>query len=214
MAQTKRKSASTASSSKKPQTKSKASSAKRNGDGAARKIDAIALLKQDHREVEEWFAQFEKSRSEDKKEKLAQKICMALTVHATIEEEIFYPAFLEATDETDIHHEAEVEHDGAKKLIAQIQSSGPSDEYFDARVTVLSEMIKHHVKEEEKRDGMFSKAKQAEMDLKALGEQLQSRKKELMSDPESVARMAREAGTAAMMNGRKADRQPEATRGA
>src|SRR5690606_41507312 len=127
MAQTKRKSASTASSSKKSQTKSKASSAKRNGNGAARKMDAIALLKQDHREVEEWFARFEKSRAEDKKEKLAQKICMALTVHAMIEEEIFYPAFLEAADETDTHHEADVEHDGARELIAQMQSTGPSD---------------------------------------------------------------------------------------
>lgn len=178
-------------------------------------MDAIALLKQDHREVEEWFAQFEKSRSEDKKEKLAQKICMALTVHAMIEEEIFYPAFLEATEETDIHHEAAVEHDGAKKLIAQIQSSGPSDEYFDARVSVLAEMIKHHVKEEEKREGMFGKAKQADMDLKALGEQLQTRKKELMSDTDNLVRMAQEAGTAAMLNGRKADRgQSQAARGA
>src|SRR6185503_18453977 len=81
-------------------------------------MDAISLLKADHREVEGWFAQFEKTRSDDRKLELAGKICAALKMHTTIEEEIFYPAFLEATEETDIHHEAEVEHNGAKKLIA------------------------------------------------------------------------------------------------
>ncbi len=103
-------------------------------------------------------------------------------MHTKIEEEIFYPAFLEATEEEDIHHEAEVEHDGAKNLIAQIEASGPEDDYYDAKVTVLSEMIKHHVKEEEKRDGMFAKARSAGMDLQALGEQLAARKAELMSE--------------------------------
>lgn len=142
--------------------------------------DAVQLLKADHREVETWFGQFEKARSDDKKQELARKICLALTVHAQIEEEIFYPAFLEATRDEDMHHEAEVEHDGAKKLIAEIEASGPEDDYFDARVTVLSEMIKHHVKEEEQRDGMFAKARKAGMDLKGLGEQLQMRKDELM----------------------------------
>jgi hemerythrin superfamily protein len=142
--------------------------------------DAIALLKADHREVEELFEQFEKSRSEDKKARLAQQICQALKVHTQIEEEIFYPAFLEATGNKDIHHEAEVEHDGAKKLIAQIEASGPSDDYFDSRVKVLSEMIKHHVREEEKREGMFAEARDSEMDLDALGMQLQQRKDELM----------------------------------
>jgi hemerythrin superfamily protein len=144
--------------------------------------DAIALLKADHRQVEGWFGQFEKSRSDDRKQELATKICNALRVHTTIEEEIFYPAFLEATEEEDLHHEAEVEHDGAKKLIAEIEASGPGDEYYDAKVTVLSEMIKHHVKEEEQRDGMFAKARQSEMDLQALGERLQARKDELMAD--------------------------------
>jgi hemerythrin superfamily protein len=141
--------------------------------------DAIALLKADHREVEELFEQFEKSRSEDKKAKLAQKICQALKVHAKIEEEIFYPAFLEATGDKDIHHEAQIEHDGAKKLIAQIEGASSSDEYFDSRVKVLSEMIKHHVHEEEKREGMFAEARDSDMDLDALGEQLRARKEEL-----------------------------------
>ena len=142
--------------------------------------DAIALLKADHREVEGYFSEFEKSRSEERKEDLAQKICNALNVHAQIEEEIFYPAFLEATEEEDLHNEAHVEHEGAKRLIADIEASNSEDEYFDARVTVLSEMVKHHVKEEEKRDGMFAKARQSDMDLEALGEQLAARKAELM----------------------------------
>jgi hemerythrin superfamily protein len=155
-----------------------------NGRGRGKSgsaADAIALLKADHREVEGWFEQFEKTRSEERKKELAEKICKALQVHAAIEEEIFYPAFLEATQEEDIHHEAEVEHDGAKKLIAQIEGSGPEEEYYDARVKVLAEMIKHHVNEEEKRDGMFAKARQSEMDLKGLGQQLAARKAELMS---------------------------------
>lgn len=149
--------------------------------------DAIALLKADHRQVEQWFEQFDSTRSSDRKANLAQQICKALEVHAQIEEEIFYPAFLEATDDEDIHHEAEIEHDGAKKLIAEIQSKGPDDEYFDARVSVLSEMIKHHVKEEESRDGMFGKARQSDMDLEALGQQLASRKAQLMGEGDEEA---------------------------
>src|SRR5512143_2743101 len=89
--------------------------------------DAIALLKADHRQVEEWFEQFQSTRSDERKQKLAQQCCQALKVHTQIEAEIFYPAFLEATGEEDIHHEAEVEHDGAKKLIAEIEASGPDD---------------------------------------------------------------------------------------
>ena len=148
---------------------------------AAPAKDAIGLLKADHREVEGWFEQFQKSRSDQKKQDLATKICMALNVHTTIEEEIFYPAFLDATSEQDIHHEAVVEHDGAKKLIAEIEESGPDDEYYDAKLTVLSEMIKHHVREEEKRDGMFAKARKSDMDLEALGARLKERKDQLMS---------------------------------
>src|SRR4051794_9867709 len=99
--------------------------AKQRKRTAAAPMDAIQLLKADHREVENWFEQFQKTRSDTKKADLAQKICMALKVHTQIEEEIFYPAFLAATEEEDIHHEAEVEHNGAKKLIAEIEASGP-----------------------------------------------------------------------------------------
>lgn len=159
--------------------------------------DAIALLKADHRQVEEWFEQFESTRSDDRKKKLAGQICQALEVHTKIEEEIFYPAFLEATEEEDIHHEAAIEHDSAKKLIAEIEGSGPDDDYYDAKVKVLSEMIKHHVKEEEQRDGMFAKARQSDMDLKELGSQLAARKQELMAGAKPMkmaARRSREPG--------------------
>jgi hemerythrin superfamily protein len=148
--------------------------------------DAISLLKADHRQVEEWFSEFEGARNASKKQQLASRICEALTVHTTIEEEVFYPAFLQATEDKDIHHEAVVEHDGAKKLIAQIQSMSPEDDYFDAKVTVLSEMIKHHVKEEEKPGGMFAEAKKSDMDLAALGEELLARKRELQSPSEAA----------------------------
>jgi len=144
--------------------------------------DAVALLKADHKQVAEWFEQFESARSENDKQRLAQQICAALTVHAKIEEENFYPAFLDATGETDLHHEAEIEHQGAKNLIAEIAESSPRDEYFDAKVTVLAELIRHHVNEEEQRDGMFAKAEKSDMDLDALGEQLQSRKEELSDE--------------------------------
>jgi hemerythrin superfamily protein len=154
---------------------------------ASRKKDAVELLKADHRQVETWFKQFQSSRSDERKQALATQICRALKVHTQIEAEIFYPAFLEATEETDIHHEAEVEHDAAKKLIAEIEASGPDDEYFEAKVTVLSEMIKHHVNEEEKREGMFAKAKQSGMDRAALGEQLSARKAELMKGATGAA---------------------------
>ncbi len=146
---------------------------------SAQPRDAIALLKADHRQVEEWFEQLAKSRSDQKKADLAERICQALIVHTTIEEEIFYPAFLEATGDKDLHHEAEIEHAGAKNLIAQIQAASMEDDYFEAKVTVLSEMIKHHVKEEEQRDGMFAKAKASDMDLATLGQQLLQRKTEL-----------------------------------
>jgi hypothetical protein len=151
---------------------------KRRGRGAAAK-DAIALLKADHRQVEGWFRQFKKAKADDRKGKLAGQICNALKVHAKIEEEIFYPAFLEATDDKPLHHEAEVEHESAKKLIAEIERMKPGEEYYDAKVKVLSEMIKHHVKEEEKPGGMFSEARKSDMDLRYLGERLKERKSQL-----------------------------------
>ncbi|HEY2678597.1 MAG TPA: hemerythrin domain-containing protein [Steroidobacteraceae bacterium] len=151
-----------------------------------RRTDAIALLKADHRQVEQWFAKFEKSSSKAEKQQLASRICDALTIHTTIEEEIFYPAFLTATGDTEKHHEAVVEHAGAKKLIAEIRGTAPDEDYFDAKVKVLSEMIKHHVKEEEKSGGLFAEAKQSEMDLRALADQLMARKHELHSQAKAA----------------------------
>ena len=144
----------------------------------AKSQDAVSLLKADHREVEALFEKFGKA-PKGRKAALAKQICQALRVHTTIEEEIFYPAFLEQADDADMHHEAEVEHAAAKSLIAQIEEGDPGDEYFDAKVCVLSEMIKHHVMEEEGAGGMFAEARKAGMDLKALGEQLANRKSDL-----------------------------------
>ena len=155
------------------------SKAKSTRSMAPKSQDAIALLKADHRQVEEWFEQFEKARDDNRKQTLATKICDALKVHTTIEEEIFYPAFLEATEDKDVHHEAEIEHEGAKQLIAKIEASSPDDDYFDSKVKVLSEMIKHHVKEEEQPGGMFAEARKSDMDLDALGAQMALRKAEL-----------------------------------
>lgn len=166
----------------KSKAKSRSQGGRAKSRASQRQNDAIALLKADHREAEKLFEQFEKARDDDRKEMLAKQVCRALTVHALIEEEIFYPAFLAATQDLEIHHEAEVEHEGAKKLIAEIEASGPDDEYFDAKVTVLSEMIKHHVKEEEQPGGMFSEARKADMDLESLGERLAARKAELMDE--------------------------------
>jgi hemerythrin superfamily protein len=151
------------------------------GNGSGRD-DAVALLKSDHREVEKLFGTFESTRSHERKQEIATQICEALKAHTTIEEEIFYPAFLEATQDTEIHHEAEVEHAGAKHLISEIESAGPDDDHFEARVTVLQEMIRHHVKEEEQRGGMFSKAQSSDMDLAELGRQMRDRKLELLGD--------------------------------
>jgi hypothetical protein len=143
--------------------------------------DAIALLKADHRKVEGLFEQFEKAKDNASKLKLAQEICTELTVHATIEEEIFYPACEEAVEE-DLGHQAYVEHDGAKVLIAEIAQSNPKDEFYNAKVMVLSEMIKHHVKEEEKPgEGFFAQAREGKVDIVALGSRLKERKEQLLA---------------------------------
>lgn len=141
---------------------------------------AIKLLKADHDEVAALFEQFETARSDKKKKQIADRVCMALTVHAKIEEEIFYPA-CKGEVEDDLLDEAEVEHAGAKALIAQIEAGSPADKLWEARVTVLSEYIKHHVKEEEEPGGLFAQAKKAGLDMKMLGARLAVRKAELMT---------------------------------
>ena len=142
--------------------------------------DALTLLKEDHRAVEKLFKEFENAKGDGRKEKLARQICFELTVHTTIEEEIFYPACKGKIDEDKLK-EAYVEHDAAKLLIAEIEAgNGQDDDFFDAKVQVLGEQIDHHVKEEE--DELFPEVRKADIDTKALGEQLAARKQELMKD--------------------------------
>ena len=149
--------------------------------------DAVALLKADHREVEQLFSKYGKAGGEGRKKRLAEEICKELTIHAMIEEEIFYPACEGKVDE-DLLKEAYVEHDGAKILIAQIEAGGPDDEFYDAKMKVLQEQIEHHVEEEEKRlEGLFSQARKAGLDMDALGRQLAARKKKLLAKADAGA---------------------------
>jgi hemerythrin superfamily protein len=160
----------------------------RRAEQLTKPTSAVALLRADHREVEALFKEFKRADTATDKHAIAQRICAALTVHARIEEEVFYPAFIAATGEQAIHDEAVVEHDGAKKLIAEIEGSAPRDALYDAKVNVLSEMVKHHVKEEERFGGMFFKARLAKMDLAAVGALLQARKQAITREPTATRR--------------------------
>ena len=145
-------------------------------------MDAIAMLKADHRKVEDIFEQFEKATSKAKKQQLAEQACLELKVHTVIEEEIFYPACRGKIEE-DLLNEAYVEHDGAKQLINEIEAGGPEEDFYDAKVKVLSEMIEHHVKEEEMRsEGMFSQARDAGLDMDLLADQMRARKATAMEE--------------------------------
>jgi len=145
--------------------------------------DAIALLKADHRKVEHLFAQFEKAKEQSRKKTLADQICLELSVHTKIEEDVFYPACREDGVDGDLINEAYVEHDGAKVLVREIEKGEPGEDYYNSQVKVLSEMIKHHVKEEEKKQGnMFAKAKKAGVDTDALGRKMADEKKKLTAD--------------------------------
>jgi hypothetical protein len=141
---------------------------------------AVKLLKQDHREVEGWFDEYEQLDEDREKLDLFNKIALALKVHTRIEEEIFY-AEERGEVEDDMLDEAQVEHDGAKKMIAEIEAMKPGDDLYDAKVKVLGEYIKHHVKEEEQPGGIFAQAKRGDPDLDTMGERLKARKAELMA---------------------------------
>ena len=161
-------------------TSSRARSGRRRRTGSRDPL-AVRLLKKDHREVEGWFDEYEQLEEDAEKLELFKKIALALKVHTTIEEEIFYPE--ERGDvEEDMLDEAYVEHDGAKKLIAEIEGMRPGDEFYDAKVKVLGEYIKHHVKEEEQPGGIFAQAKRGDVDLEAMGERLKARKEEIMAE--------------------------------
>lgn len=149
--------------------------------------DAIALLKADHRKVEDLFEQFEKASGKARQQKLAEQICNELKIHTMIEEEIFYPAF-RGKIEDDTLDEAYVEHDGAKVLIRDLLAEGQDDEYYDAKVHVLSEQIEHHVKEEEApTKGIFAQTRKTDLDLVAMRDQLMARKQELMKQADAGA---------------------------
>ena len=147
--------------------------------------DGLQLLAADHRKVEGLFADFEKARGAAAKEKLVKQICTELKIHTQIEEEILYPAIRGKVEE-DALNEAWVEHDSAKTLVNELEAAEPDEAFYDAKVKVLSELIEHHVKEEEKqRDNLFQQTRAAEIDLAALGAQLAARKAELMEQAET-----------------------------
>ncbi len=151
---------------------------------AGMKSDAIEMLTADHRKVEILFKEYdqlvEAEGSYNEKEALAATICAELSVHAQVEEEIFYPAARDILDEEDLVDEAVVEHATAKDLITQLADMSPDDDLYDAKVKVLSELIEHHVEEEE--DEMFPKLKKAKLDTASLGLQMQERKIELIEE--------------------------------
>jgi len=162
----------------------KKAAAKKTPTAREAQSDATALLARDHAEVKKLFKQYDKlaeaEADGEERQALAEQICAMLTVHATVEEEIFYPAARAAEVDSDLLDEAEVEHASAKDLIAQLQEMGPDDELYDAKVKVLGEYIDHHVQEEE--GEMFPKCRKADMDLADLAMQLTERKAELMEE--------------------------------
>ena len=145
----------------------------------AQSKDAVAMLKADHKKVSGLFEQFEKSRAASTKMKVVAQICMELTVHTTLEEEIFYPAVKAALKDHELVPEANVEHAAVKDLIAQVKGVEPDGEVYDARVRVMGEFVKHHVKEEQ--NEMFPKVKKTKLDMIALGERMAERKAELLA---------------------------------
>ncbi len=150
---------------------------------AARSPDALALLRDDHKTVAQMFERYRKTRSPQQKQALCEQICTALTVHAQIEEEIFYPAIEQSIRDRALVPEARVEHDSLKALIAEVQEGRPGDEMFEARMTVMSEYVKHHVREEQ--NEIFPKVKASKLDTAELGLQLEQRKQELMAGQEA-----------------------------
>jgi hemerythrin superfamily protein len=164
-------------SKKKSSRKKSAGSAASPASTRSGGVDAVKLLKADHAKVKELFETFENARTDKQKIKLATTICQELTIHTTVEEEIFYPAAREALEDDDLLDEANVEHQSAKELISQIEAGKPGEDMWEAKVKVLGEYINHHVKEEETE--MFPALRKTDVDLKALGAAIEARKLEL-----------------------------------
>lgn len=164
--------------SAKPNKSSKSSKSSKPAPSSSEPKDAIALLEADHREVEQLFQEFEKTNSDATKREIANAICIALKVHARLEEEIFYPAAFAALADQSLLEEAQVEHASAKDLIAQIEAGAPGEAFYDARVKVLAEYVDHHVTEEE--NEIFPQCRNAKLDLNTLGRRLSLRKQELL----------------------------------
>lgn len=174
--------AATAKTTAKTTAKSKSAKPRKSTRRTGRRDPlAIQLLKKDHREVEAMFDEYEQLEKDSEKLALFNQIALALKVHTKIEEEILYPES-RGEVEDDLIDEAYVEHDGAKKLIAEIEAMKPGQEFYDAKVKVLGEYIKHHVKEEEQPGGFFAQAKKGDEDLEAMGERMKARKEELMAE--------------------------------
>jgi hemerythrin superfamily protein len=165
-------------------TKKRADAQTRNQDKAEQtemeSLSAIHLLEEDHQEVEGFFDEYENLEDAGEKESMALKICLALTVHTQIEEEIFYPAVREAIERPELIDEAIVEHASAKQLIAEIEEMDAGDELYDAKVKVLGEQVLHHVEEEE--DELFPEIESSELDLEALGKKIAERKAALLRE--------------------------------
>jgi hemerythrin superfamily protein len=142
-------------------------------------IDAVTLLRQQHRQVAEWFSEYNSARTIIRKQDLALRICRALRVHAAMEEGIFFPALLQATDDPILFEMAVDDHTDAQRLIEQIMQSSPIDEFFDSKVRILADVIAQHVAEEDCSGGIFDEAEESDMDLQSLGIQLQVRRHQL-----------------------------------
>jgi uncharacterized membrane protein YgcG len=185
------------------------------------KKDAIQVLEEDHVKVEKAFEQFEKLGEEDseQKQQIVSTVLSDLKVHTVIEEELFYPRLLEATrgdeDVEDLLDEAEVEHTSAKEMIAQIEAMDPGERLYDAKFTVLCEYVKHHVKEE--RNEMFPKAKKSDLDLEAIGEELENRKmelKQMRADEEAGMSARKSSGGRRASGGSRSSGKSKSTGGA
>ncbi len=161
---------------------SRSQAASRNNQRQQASRNAFDVLEEDHREVEEWFDEYDElnDSDEDRKTELAEKICIALKVHAQIEEEIFYPQAREASQDNDLIDEAVVEHATVKNLIGEIEGMEVDEELYDAKIRVLGEMVKQHIKEEE--EELFPELQSTKMDLDAVGKELAERKQELMAE--------------------------------